>query len=175
MSGGRHSWITFVSKVIPSLSLSLFGQVCGISGCFNILVGCGVPMRSINSFALIGMALSTFFTTLRSFSTATLQLKASKAFFLGFTNSIVSAPMVFFDSTTVGRIFTHAYIYIYVYITHLHTPTHTHIYMYIYTHTHICIHIYIYMYMYVCVYIYIYIYIYMYTYIYIYICMYVYY
>ncbi|KAI9161801.1 hypothetical protein LWI28_020779 [Acer negundo] len=35
-------------------------------------------------------------------------LKASKAFFSGFMNSIFKAPMIFFDSTPVGRILTRA-------------------------------------------------------------------
>ncbi|KAF5931082.1 hypothetical protein HYC85_031955 [Camellia sinensis] len=39
---------------------------------------------------------------------ALLGLKASKAFFSNFTNSIFNAPMPFFDSTPVGRILTRA-------------------------------------------------------------------
>jgi len=49
---------------------------------------------------------SAFFVYLRSLFAALLGLKASKAFFSGFTNSIFNAPMLFFDSTPVGRILT---------------------------------------------------------------------
>ncbi|KAM3326369.1 ABC transporter C family member 8 [Capsicum chacoense] len=52
--------------------------------------------------------LSTLFVYLRSIFAALLGLKASKAFFSGFTNSIFNAPMLFFDSTPVGRILTRA-------------------------------------------------------------------
>ncbi|KAH0736468.1 hypothetical protein KY285_012175 [Solanum tuberosum] len=51
---------------------------------------------------------SAFFVYLRSLFAALLGLKASKAFFSGFTNSIFNAPMLFFDSTPVGRILTRA-------------------------------------------------------------------
>lgn len=50
--------------------------------------------------------ISVFFVYLRSLFAALLGLKASKAFFSGFTNSIFNAPMLFFDSTPVGRILT---------------------------------------------------------------------
>lgn len=50
--------------------------------------------------------LSTLFVYLRSIFAALLGLKESKAFFSGFTNSIFNAPMLFFDSTPVGRILT---------------------------------------------------------------------
>lgn len=49
---------------------------------------------------------SAFFVFLRSLFAALLGLKASKVFFSGFTNSIFNAPMLFFDSTPVGRILT---------------------------------------------------------------------
>lgn len=51
---------------------------------------------------------SAFFVFLRSLFAALLGLKASKVFFSGFTNSIFNAPMLFFDSTPVGRILTRA-------------------------------------------------------------------
>lgn len=49
---------------------------------------------------------SAVFVYLRSYIAALLGLKASKAFFSGFTNAIFKAPMLFFDSTPVGRILT---------------------------------------------------------------------
>lgn len=57
----------------------------------------------IGVYTLISLV-SAFFVYLRSLFAALLGLKASKAFFSGFTDSIFSAPMLFFDSTPVGRI-----------------------------------------------------------------------
>ncbi|KAI4354231.1 hypothetical protein L6164_003118 [Bauhinia variegata] len=70
-------------------------------------------MPKVTSFILIGVytvisSLSAVFVYLRSFVGAHLGLKASKAFFSGFTNAIFNAPMLFFDSTPVGRILTRA-------------------------------------------------------------------
>ncbi|CBI35972.3 unnamed protein product, partial [Vitis vinifera] len=72
-----------------------------------------IEMPKISNGMLIGVyaglsTLSTGFIYLRSFFGARLGLKASKAFFAGFTNSIFKAPMLFFDSTPVGRILTRA-------------------------------------------------------------------
>ncbi|RVX17080.1 ABC transporter C family member 8 [Vitis vinifera] len=72
-----------------------------------------IEMPKISNGTLIGVyaglsTLSTGFIYLRSFFGARLGLKASKAFFAGFTNSIFKAPMLFFDSTPVGRILTRA-------------------------------------------------------------------
>ncbi|RVX17087.1 ABC transporter C family member 8 [Vitis vinifera] len=55
-----------------------------------------------------GMLLMSLGIITQSFCAARLGLKASKAFFAGFTNSIFNAPMLFFDSTPVGRILTRA-------------------------------------------------------------------
>lgn len=52
--------------------------------------------------------LSAVFVYLRSFFGAHLGLRASKSFFSGFNNAIFKAPMLFFDSTPVGRILTRA-------------------------------------------------------------------
>ncbi|XP_009759196.1 ABC transporter C family member 8 isoform X2 [Nicotiana sylvestris] len=61
----------------------------------------------IGVYTLISLV-SAFFVYLRSLFAALLGLKASKAFFSGFTDSIFSAPMLFFDSTPVGRILIRA-------------------------------------------------------------------
>ncbi|KAL2539145.1 ABC transporter C family member 8 [Abeliophyllum distichum] len=58
-------------------------------------------------YTLISL-LSAVFVYLRSLFVVLLGLKASQAFFSGFTNSIFNAPMLFFDSTPVGRILTRA-------------------------------------------------------------------
>ncbi|KAI9176630.1 hypothetical protein LWI28_005228 [Acer negundo] len=57
----------------------------------------GVYAR-ISTISIPFLYLSNLFATL-------LGLKASKAFFSGLNNSIFKAPMLFFDSTPVGRIF----------------------------------------------------------------------
>ncbi|KAJ4831189.1 ATP-binding cassette sub- C member 8 [Turnera subulata] len=61
----------------------------------------------IGAYTLIS-TLSAGFVYFRSFFTACLGLKASTSFFTGFTNSIFRAPMLFFDSTPIGRILTRA-------------------------------------------------------------------
>ncbi|CAH9056075.1 unnamed protein product [Cuscuta epithymum] len=65
------------------------------------------PLMIIGVFTLISL-LATLFVSLRSLFAALLGLKASKAFFSGFLDSIFKAPMLFFDSTPVGRILTRA-------------------------------------------------------------------
>ncbi|XP_027335892.1 ABC transporter C family member 8-like [Abrus precatorius] len=70
-------------------------------------------ISSISSIMLVGvytaMAFcSATFAYVRAVFMAHLGLKASKAFFSGFTSAIFNAPMSFFDSTPVGRILTRA-------------------------------------------------------------------
>ncbi|GLT58340.1 hypothetical protein SLA2020_312400 [Shorea laevis] len=72
-----------------------------------------IQIPKISTGLLIGVytgvsTLSACFVHLRSIYSALLGLKASKAFYSGFTNSIFKAPMLFFDSTPVGRILTRA-------------------------------------------------------------------
>ncbi|KAK9099155.1 hypothetical protein Syun_026200 [Stephania yunnanensis] len=67
----------------------------------------------ISSGVLIGVytvisGFSAVFVYFRSYFAALLGLKASKSFFSGFTNSVFGAPMLFFDSTPIGRILTRA-------------------------------------------------------------------
>ncbi|KAL1197425.1 ABC transporter C family member 8 [Cardamine amara subsp. amara] len=71
----------------------------------------GIP--KISNTMLIGVysiisTLGTGFVYARAVTIAHLGLKASKAFFSGFTNAVFKAPMLFFDSTPVGRILTRA-------------------------------------------------------------------
>ncbi|XP_020228423.1 ABC transporter C family member 8-like [Cajanus cajan] len=61
----------------------------------------------IGVYSLISFA-SSAFVYLRSLFTAYLGLRGSAAFFSGFTTAIFNAPMLFFDSTPVGRILTRA-------------------------------------------------------------------
>nr|QVT92331.1 ABC transporter [Salvia miltiorrhiza] len=53
-------------------------------------------------------SLSVVFVYFRSLFTVCLGLKASESFFSDFINSVFNAPMLFFDSTPVGRILTRA-------------------------------------------------------------------
>ncbi|KAH6790126.1 multidrug resistance-associated protein 6 [Perilla frutescens var. frutescens] len=61
----------------------------------------------IEIYTLISL-LSVVFVHFRSVFAVRLGLQASDSFFSGFINSIFNAPMLFFDSTPVGRILTRA-------------------------------------------------------------------
>ncbi|XP_074312419.1 ABC transporter C family member 8-like isoform X1 [Silene latifolia] len=103
----------FVSKGLSSLSLSILAQILfiGFQTGSTYWLAFGIRIPNITNLVLISIyagisSLSIFFAFLRSFFSAQLGLKASKAFFNGLNNSIFKAPMHFFDSTPVGRIFT---------------------------------------------------------------------
>ncbi|KAJ4954047.1 hypothetical protein NE237_030879 [Protea cynaroides] len=104
-----------VSKGSLLLGLCTFSQTAFVAlqlaSTYWLAVAIQIPQ--IDSGILIGTyagisAISAVFAFLRSWFAAHLGLKASKAFFLGFTDSIFKAPMLFFDSTPVGRILTRA-------------------------------------------------------------------
>lgn len=59
----------------------------------------------VGIYTLISL-LSAVFVYFRSLFAVLLGLKASKSFFSGFISSVFNAPMLFFDSTPVGRILT---------------------------------------------------------------------
>ncbi|CAJ1950985.1 unnamed protein product [Sphenostylis stenocarpa] len=72
-----------------------------------------IELPNLTSATLIGVYslisfLGTAFAFLRTLVGAQLGLKGSTAFFSSFTTSIFNAPMLFFDSTPVGRILTRA-------------------------------------------------------------------
>ncbi|CAB4272423.1 unnamed protein product [Prunus armeniaca] len=69
--------------------------------------GIQIP-KLIGVYAAIS-ALTAVFVYLRSFLAAHMGLKASRAFYSGFTDAIFKAPMLFFDSTPVGRILIRDY------------------------------------------------------------------
>lgn len=117
---GDVGWTPFldyisISKGSLHLSSSIIAQ-CGfvaLQVASTYWLAITIQMPSISSSSIIGVytgisTLSTFFVYLRSLFAALLGLKASKAFFSGFINSIFKAPMLFFDSTPVGRILTRA-------------------------------------------------------------------
>ncbi|KAG5021323.1 hypothetical protein JHK85_017665 [Glycine max] len=73
-----------------------------------------IEIPKLSSVTLIGVYSlisfgGTVFAFLRTSIGAHLGLKASTAFFSSFTTSIFNAPMLFFDSTPVGRILTRGY------------------------------------------------------------------
>jgi len=66
----------------------------------NITSAILIGVYSFISFASAG------FVYMRSLLTSYLALKASKVFFTSFNTAIFNAPMLFFDSTPIGRILT---------------------------------------------------------------------
>ncbi|BAT98421.1 hypothetical protein VIGAN_09207600 [Vigna angularis var. angularis] len=97
------------------LCLSILAQLTfvGLQAASTSWLAIADEMSKVTSSILVGVysvitILSIVFVYLRSYFAAHLGLKASKAFFSAFTDSIFNAPMLFFDSTPVGRIFTRA-------------------------------------------------------------------
>ncbi|XP_010262193.1 PREDICTED: ABC transporter C family member 8-like [Nelumbo nucifera] len=104
-----------VSKVFLLLGLCIFAQTAFVAlqmvASYWLAIAPDIPQ--INNGILIGVyagisTTSAVFVFGRALLASLLGLKASKAFFSGFTNSIFKAPMLFFDSTPVGRILTRA-------------------------------------------------------------------
>lgn len=104
-----------VSKASSLLYLSVI-SLCGFLGfqtASTYWLAIAIEFPQISSGTMIGIyaAISLFsavFVYSRSLLTALFGLRASKAFFSGFTNSIFKAPMAFFDATPIGRILTRA-------------------------------------------------------------------
>ncbi|XP_074312426.1 ABC transporter C family member 8-like [Silene latifolia] len=103
----------FISNGLSSLSLSILAQILfvGFQTGSTYWLAFGIRIPNMSNLVLVSIyagisSLGIFFAFLRSFFSAQLGLKASKAFFNGLNNSIFKAPMHFFDSTPVGRIFT---------------------------------------------------------------------
>lgn len=102
-----------VSKGMLLLCLGVLAQsgFVGLQAAATYWLAYAIQIPKVTSGILIGVytgvsTASAVFVYFRSFFAAHLGLKASKAFFSGFTNSIFKAPMLFFDSTPVGRILT---------------------------------------------------------------------
>ncbi|XP_047182853.1 ABC transporter C family member 8-like [Vigna umbellata] len=79
----------------------------------TVWLALAIDIPKITSAILIGVyALISFsgaaFTYIRSLLTSYLGLNASKAIFTSFNTAIFNAPMLFFDSTPIGRILTRA-------------------------------------------------------------------
>ncbi|XVE88740.1 hypothetical protein DITRI_Ditri19aG0093100 [Diplodiscus trichospermus] len=104
-----------VSKGSLQLSLSLLAQstfvICQAASTYWLAFAIQIP--NMTNSLLIGVytgiaVISAISSYYRSYFGAHLGLKASKTFFSGFTDAIFKAPMLFFDSTPVGRILTRA-------------------------------------------------------------------
>ncbi|XP_010545620.1 PREDICTED: ABC transporter C family member 8 [Tarenaya hassleriana] len=117
---GHVGWKPFLDYIRVSrgwflLWSSILGQVgfVALQAAATYWLAFAIEIPKIGNTMLIGIysiisTLSAVFVYLRSFTTAHLGLKASKAFFSGFTSAVFKAPMLFFDSTPVGRILTRA-------------------------------------------------------------------
>jgi ABC-type bacteriocin/lantibiotic exporter with double-glycine peptidase domain len=103
----------FVSKGTLLLALGIIAQAgfVGFQAGSTYWLALAIQNPNITSVTLVGVytaisTLSAVFVYLRSTLAARLGLRASRAFFDGFTDAIFKAPMLFFDSTPVGRILT---------------------------------------------------------------------
>lgn len=102
-----------IPKGLLFLSLSILAQIgfVTLQAASSYWLAFAIQIPNISSGMLIGVytiisTISAVFVYLRSYFSALLGLKASKSFFSTFINSIFNAPMLFFDSTPVGRILT---------------------------------------------------------------------
>ncbi|XP_019082836.1 PREDICTED: ABC transporter C family member 8-like isoform X2 [Camelina sativa] len=102
-----QGWCLLWSSVLCQVGFVVFQAASTYWLAFAI----GIP--KLTNTMLIGVysiisTLSAVFVYARAVTVAHLGLKASEAFFSGFTNAVFKAPMLFFDSTPVGRILTRA-------------------------------------------------------------------
>lgn len=100
-------YIHFVSAVLSQCAFTLF-QILS-----TYWLAVAVQLTQIGGGVVVGVyaavsILSCCFVYMRSWISAKLGLKASKEFFSAFMDSVFRAPMLFFDSTPVGRILTRA-------------------------------------------------------------------
>ncbi|XP_071733498.1 ABC transporter C family member 8-like [Rutidosis leptorrhynchoides] len=117
---GNVGWKPFFDYVVISEGLCYLWSCVISQTCFVALqaaasywLAFGIQIPKITTIMLIGVyaflsTVSTVFVFFRSFFATLMGLKASKAFFIKFMDTIFRAPMVFFDSTPVGRILTRA-------------------------------------------------------------------
>ncbi|KAI4329166.1 hypothetical protein L6164_021459 [Bauhinia variegata] len=117
---GDSGWKPFLEYIFISegllllllSSLALIGFVAFLAAA-SYWLALAIKIPKISTGTLVGVysglsILSAIFVYFRAYFIALLGLKASKAFFSGFTHAIFNAPMSFFDSTPVGRILTRA-------------------------------------------------------------------
>lgn len=117
---GSSRWKPYKDYIHVSKGSSLLALMFAFQTIFTILqtlsnywLAVVVRIEGIGDGVLVGvysaMSLaSCVFVCVRSLLTAHLGLRASKEFFSGFMDSVFKAPMLFFDSTPIGRILTRA-------------------------------------------------------------------
>ncbi|KAL6841674.1 hypothetical protein ACP4OV_028503 [Aristida adscensionis] len=117
---GDLGWKPYKDYIEVSKGTYQFSGMCSsqvLFTCFQIMstywLAVAVQMDNVSVALLVGAysALSIFsccFAYMRNLFAAKLGLKASKAFFASLMDSVFKAPMLFFDSTPVGRILTRA-------------------------------------------------------------------
>ncbi|CAB4302935.1 unnamed protein product [Prunus armeniaca] len=98
---GGDGWKPFWDYIIVSKAAATYWLALAIQ-IPNITIGMLIGVYTAIS------TLSAVFVYLRTCFAVHMGLKASRAFFSGFTEAIFKAPMLFFDSTPVGRILTRA-------------------------------------------------------------------
>lgn len=115
---GDVGWKTFVEYISISRGLlyafSSTAAQCGfvaLQAAASFWLALSIQDTETSSIFIVGIytvlsVSSAVFVYLRALFAVQLGLKASEAFFSGFLNSIFDAPMLFFDSTPVGRILT---------------------------------------------------------------------
>ncbi|ONI15615.1 hypothetical protein PRUPE_3G051600 [Prunus persica] len=120
---GKNSGGDISLKGVPGVQLTeeeekeigVIAQFCfiGLQAAATYWLALAIQIPNITISMLIGVytaisTLSAVFVYLRTCFAVHMGLKASGAFFSGFTDAIFKAPMLFFDSTPVGRILTRA-------------------------------------------------------------------
>lgn len=97
--------LLFGSVILSRIAFSLFQA--GASYWLALAIRNPKVSNGILVGVYTGISISSFpFVFLRSLLAVLLGLKASKAFFSGINKSLFEAPMHFFDTTPVGRIYT---------------------------------------------------------------------
>ncbi|RAL42404.1 hypothetical protein DM860_017584 [Cuscuta australis] len=113
-------WKIFMDYILISkgslyMILNIVGQISFVvlQAAASYWLAVSIQSPKISHLMIIGVftllsQLSTLFVYLRSLFAVLLGVNASKVFFSGFLDSVFKAPMLFFDSTPVGRILTRA-------------------------------------------------------------------
>ncbi|KAF7814158.1 ABC transporter C family member 8-like [Senna tora] len=117
---GDVGWKPFLDYIFQPkgsflLCLAILASMCFISlqAASNFWLALAIEVPKVTNGILIGVytaisLLSSVFVFMRSLIVTQFGLKASTSFFYSFNNAIFKAPMLFFDSTPVGRILTRA-------------------------------------------------------------------
>ncbi|TXG68642.1 hypothetical protein EZV62_003577 [Acer yangbiense] len=123
--------LLFILTILSYLAFS------ALQACASYWLATATRLYKVNNAMLVGVyagisTISIPFVYSRNLYATFLGLKASKAFFFGINNSIFKAPMLFFDSTPVGRIFARVRKHLQQHQSlnylndHMHSLAHTH-------------------------------------------------